>query len=100
MIVLDPLIYVLIIAIGLYYWVVIASVILSWLVTFNVINSRNQFIAGASRFLWQITEPALKPIRRMVPAFGNFDLSPIILILVLIFVEMVLGNIRTALHAY
>jgi YggT family protein len=100
MIVLDPLIYVLIIAIGLYYWVVIASVILSWLVAFNVINSRNQFIASTSRFLWQITEPALKPIRRMVPAFGNFDLSPIILILVLIFVEMVLGNIRTALHAY
>ena len=98
--VIDPLLYILIYLVGVYYWVVIASVILSWLVGFNVINTRNQFVAGAGRFLWQLTEPALKPIRRRVPTFGNFDISPIILIIVLIFIEMVLGNIRTSLHGY
>jgi YggT family protein len=100
MIVIDPLLYILIVITGLYYWVVIASVILSWLVGFNVINTRNPFVASAGNFLWQMTEPALRPIRRMVPSFGKFDISPIILILILIFIEMVLGNIRNALHGY
>jgi YggT family protein len=69
----------------LYIWVIIASVVLSWLVAFNVINTRNPFINQVGEFLHRITEPALRPIRGILPAFGGIDLSPMILILLLIF---------------
>lgn len=100
MIILDPLLTILIIAIELYVWVVIASAILSWLVNFNVVNTRNQFVSMIGRFLWQVTEPAIRPIRRVVPNFGGIDISPVILILVLIFLKMVVGNILVSLHGY
>ncbi len=100
MIVIDPLLIVLIYAIGIYTWVVIASVILSWLVGFNVLDSRNQLVATVTSFVWQLTEPALKPIRRKLPSFGGMDISAIALILLLWFLQMVIENIRIALHAY
>jgi len=97
MIILDPLLRVFMIAIDLYIWAVIISAILSWLVHFGVVNTRNQFVSMIGEFLWRITEPALRPIRRFVPKFGGIDISPIVLILALIFVQMVIGNIHRSM---
>lgn len=98
MIILDPLIRILMVALDIYVWMVIASAILSWLVHFGVINTRNQFVAMIGEFLWRITEPALRPIRRFMPNLGGIDISPIILILIVYFLQMVLGNILFSLH--
>ncbi|MFQ5774073.1 MAG: YggT family protein [Kiloniellaceae bacterium] len=97
MIILDPLLRVLLIAIDLYIWAVIISAVLTWLVHFGVVNTRNQFVSMIGEFLWRMTEPALRPIRRVVPFLGGIDVSPVILILALIFVQMVIGNIHASL---
>mgnify|MGYP002085001747 CR=1 FL=1 len=97
MIILDPLLRVAMIAIDLYIWAVIISAILSWLMHFGVVNTRNQFVSMIGEFLWRLTEPALRPIRRFVPKLGGIDLSPVVLILALLFVQMVIGNIHLSL---
>lgn len=97
MIIIDPLLRVLVIAIDLYIWMVIIGAILSWLVAFNIINTSNQFVYMVLDFLYRITEPALRPIRRFIPNFGGIDISPVVLILLLIFAQMVIGNIHRAL---
>ena len=71
--------------IGAYIWVVIASAVLSWLVVFNVINVRNQFVYQIVRFLDAITDPPLRLIRRVIPLIGGIDVSPIVLIFALQF---------------
>ncbi len=98
MIILDPLIRIVMIALDIYIWMVIISAILSWLVHFGVVNTRNQVVSMIGEFLWRVTEPALKPIRRFMPNLGGIDISPIILILIIYFVQMVLQNIRIALY--
>ncbi|MEO3428026.1 YggT family protein [Pelagibius sp. CAU 1746] len=97
MIILDPLILIVMVALDIYIWMVIASAILSWLVHFGVLNTRNQVVSMVGEFLWRVTEPALRPIRRFMPNLGGIDISPIILILVIYFLQMVLQNIRIAL---
>ena len=97
MIILDPLIRVAMSAIDLYIWVVIISAILSWLVAFNVVNTSNRFVYTIGDALWRLTEPALRPIRKFMPNLGGIDISPVILILVLFFINMVLGNIHFSL---
>jgi YggT family protein len=74
----------------LYIWVVIASVVLSWLVAFNVINTRNTFVHQVGDFLNRATEPALRPIRNVLPNLGGIDISPLVLILLLFFVQRLL----------
>jgi YggT family protein len=76
----------------LYIWVIIASVVLSWLVAFNVINTRNAFINQVGEFLYRITEPALRPIRNILPNLGGIDISPMVLILLLIFARRLLSQ--------
>lgn len=76
--------------IGLYIWLLIASAILSWLVAFNVINTRNRFVYLLGDFLYRVTEPALRPIRRVMPNLGGLDISPVLLILLLMFVQRLL----------
>ena len=85
------------IAIELYVWLVIISAIMSWLVAFNVINTSNRAVYVIGDFLYRITEPALRPIRRVLPNLGGMDLSPIVLILGLFFVNRILGNILVSL---
>jgi YggT family protein len=75
---------------NLYMWVLIASAILSWLVAFNVINTRNRVVYAIGDFLYRITEPLLRPIRRILPNLGGIDLSPVVLILLLIFIRNLL----------
>lgn len=98
MIILNPLINVIQIALGLYIWAIIISAILSWLVHFGVLNTRNQFVSMIGETLWRITEPALRPIRRFLPNLGGIDISPIILILIIYFVRDILGNIQYSLN--
>ena len=97
MIVLGPLIDVLIFAIEIYVWLVIISAIMSWLVAFNVINTSNRAIYVIGDSLYRITEPALRPIRKILPNLGGIDVSPIILILGLFFVNRILSNILVSL---
>jgi YggT family protein len=76
--------------IDIYTWIVIASAIMSWLVAFGVINVRNQFIRVVVDLLYRLTEPLLRPIRRFLPNLGGVDISPIILLLGLYFLESLL----------
>jgi len=88
--------------IDIYLLVVIVGVILSWLISFNVVNTRNQFVAAVARITYQLTEPALRPIRRILPSFGGLDFSPVVLILGLIWINdyilsWAFGNLAQAL---
>jgi YggT family protein len=76
--------------ISLYIWVLIISAVLSWLVAFNVINTHNRFVYQVMDFLYRVTEPALRPIRRVLPNLGGVDISPIVLILLLYFLRNLL----------
>ena len=74
---------VILLILDLYWWIVIAMIIMSWLISFNVINTRNQFVEAVWRVLNQITEPILKPIRRLIPPVGGLDLSPLIVFVII-----------------
>lgn len=82
-----PLIGFLVLVIDLYIWVVIASAILSWLIAFNVVNTSNRFVYSVAETLYRLTEPALRPIRGIIPNLGGIDISPVILILFLLFIR-------------
>lgn len=73
--------------IEIYKWVVIIAAITTWLVAFNVINMRNQFVYSLTTMLYRLTEPALRPIKRIVPNLGGVDISPVILLLLLWFIQ-------------
>ena len=81
---------VILIVLDLYIWLLIAAAILSWLVAFNVVNARNQFVAMVGDFLFRITEPVLRPIRNMLPNLGGIDVSPVVLILIIILIKDVI----------
>ena len=84
------LIQTIVLALDIYWWLLIASAIFSWLYAFNVVNPRNQVVAMIGNSLFRITEPALRPIRRLLPDLGGIDISPIILLLVIFFVRQFL----------
>jgi YggT family protein len=73
--------------IWLYIYIVIAMAILSWLIAFNVVNTRNDIVRGIANFLYRVTEPVLAPIRSILPNMGGIDLSPIILLIGLMFLD-------------
>ncbi len=81
---------VILLALQLYVWLLIAAAVLSWLIAFNVANTRNQGVSVVGEFLYRITEPALRPIRRIMPNLGGIDVSPVILILIIFFLESVI----------
>ena len=74
----------------IYIWLLIAAAVLSWLVAFNVVNIRNQVVAMLLDFLYRLTEPLLRPIRLMLPNLGGIDVSPVILILLILLLENVI----------
>lgn len=92
-IILIPLLAVISAVIGIYTWIVIASVIMSWLVNFNIINPSSHFVLMVMEFLYKATEPVLMKIRRFVPIISGFDLSPVVLILFLWFLQAVIGRL-------
>ena len=81
---------VILIVLQVYVWILIAAAVLSWLVAFNVVNPRNQVVAMLGEFLWRITEPALRPIRALLPNLGGIDISPVILILIIFLIENII----------
>jgi YggT family protein len=78
-------------ALQLYIWILIAAAVLSWLIAFNVVNTRNPVVASVGEFLYRITEPVLRPIRNLLPNLGGIDISPVILILIIIFLRYVIA---------
>ena len=87
---MNPFLWLIDTIITLYIWILIASAILSWLVAFNVVNARNPVVANIGEFLYRITEPALRPIRALLPNLGGIDISPVILILLLLFLQRII----------
>ena len=92
-VILLPLYQVVDTLLSLYTWVLIISVIMSWLLAFGIINTYNQFVSMVSDFLYRITEPALQPIRRLLPTLGGLDISPLVLLLAIFFVRNVLARL-------
>ena len=73
--------------ISIYIWIVIINAILSWLVAFNILNTQNRFVFSVLDMTYKLTDPALNKIRRFLPTFGSIDLSPVVLILFLMFIR-------------
>ena len=90
--ILEAIFLIINVALNLYWYVIIASAIFSWLYAFNVINSHNQVVNQLGMFFYNATEPALRPIRRFLPNLGGIDISPIILLLIIIFIQAILNN--------
>jgi YggT family protein len=84
---LVPVIDVVIVLLNLYWWVIIISALASWLIAFGVINTYNRTVARILDTLYRVTEPALRPIRQILPNFGGIDISPIILLLIIWLIE-------------
>jgi len=87
MVVSNPFLWLIHTLIWLYIYILIGTAVLSWLIAFNVVNMRNDIVRSISYFLYQITEPALRPIRAILPNLGGIDISPVILIIGLMFLE-------------
>lgn len=85
-----PLLNTLMFALDIYIWILIASAVYSWLFAFNVINSRNQFVNMLGRFLFNVTEPVLKPIRRFMPDLGGVDISPIVVFILIYLIQQLI----------
>jgi YggT family protein len=83
---------IILIILDLYWWIIIASAVYSWLYAFNVVNMNNQFVASIGNFLHQATEPLLRPIRRVMPNLGTIDVSPIVLLLGIIFLQSIIAR--------
>ena len=73
--------------ITIYLWIIIINAILSWLVAFNILNTQNRFVFSVLDTTYKMTDPALNRIRRFIPTFGSIDVSPVILILLLMFLR-------------
>lgn len=81
---------VIMVALNLYWWIVIASAVFSWLYAFNVVNPRNPVVGTIGQFLYQATEPVLRPIRRFLPNLGTIDISPIVLLLIIFLIQRII----------
>lgn len=92
-VVLIPLLQIINVVIDLFIWALIISAVLSWLVAFNVVNTHNRFVYTVMDALYRLTEPALRPIRRVLPNMGGLDLSPLVVILLLWFIQSMLAQI-------
>ena len=85
---MNPFLWLIHTIINIYFWIILAMVILSWLVAFNVVNRSNPYVRQIGMALEKLTEPLLKPIRRVLPDLGGIDISPIVLLIGLQFFGM------------
>ena len=83
--------------IGIAKWLLIAQIIFSWLVSFNVLDTRNRVVWSIGDFLYRVTEPVLRPIRRFMPNLGPVDLSPLALFILLWLAEQVIRRVQWAI---
>ena len=79
--------------ITIYLWIIIINAILSWLVAFNILNTQNRFVFSLLDATYKLTDPVLNKIRRFIPTFGSIDVSPVVLILLLMFLRNILFEI-------
>ncbi len=79
--------------IQIYIFILIVQVVMSWLIAFNVVNTRNRFVYTVADIAYKLTEPALRPIRRILPNFGGIDLSPVVLVLLLGFIQRLIPSL-------
>ena len=79
--------------ITIYLWIIIINAVLSWLVAFNILNTQNRFVFSILDATYKMTDPALNKIRRFIPTFGSIDVSPVILILILMFLRNIVFEI-------
>ncbi len=79
--------------ITIYLWIIIVNAILSWLVAFNILNTQNRFVFSVLDATYKMTDPALNRIRKIIPTFGSIDISPVILILLLMFLRNIIFEI-------
>jgi YggT family protein len=82
-----PFIQLILLVLDIYFWIIIAMVVMSWLVAFNVVNPTNTIVRQIRYALFRLTEPLLGPIRRVLPDLGGIDLSPVVLLILLWFVQ-------------
>ena len=90
---LVPVIEVVIALLDIYWWVIIISAIASWLIAFNVVNTYNRSVAMIVDVLYRLTDPVLRPVRQFLPNLGGIDVSPVIVLLVIWFLRMELGQL-------
>lgn len=88
---MRPFLEVIIILLNMYWWVVIIAVILTWLVAFNVVNTRNQIVGMIADFFYRVTEPVFRPIRAWMPNLGGIDFSPLIVLLIIFLIERIIA---------
>lgn len=86
----NPIVWLILQLLNLYWWIVVAAVIASWLVAFGVINLHNEIVRSIVRALNAMTEPVFRQIRRVIPAFGGLDISPIIVLIAISFLQYVI----------
>ena len=77
----NPIIALIVVVLNIYWYVVFAAVIVSWLTAFNVINSHNNFVRSLLHILYVLTEPVFRQIRRVIPVIGGLDLSPMVVLI-------------------
>jgi YggT family protein len=97
MMTMNPFLWLILTVINVYFWIILAMVVLSWLVAFNVVNRSNPYVRQIGQALEKLTEPLLRPIRRVLPDLGGIDLSPIVLLLGLQFVSMLVKGLFESL---
>ena len=94
---MNPIVWLILNVLEICFWIVIVSAILSWLIAFNVVNTRNQVVGTIAETLWRLTEPMLAPIRRVLPTLGGIDLSPLVLLVFIRFLQQVVIYISAQL---
>ena len=87
---MNPFLWLVDTIITIYIWLLIASAVLSWLIAFNVVNTRNPIVNSVGEFLYRVTEPLLRPIRNLMPNLVGIDVSPVILIIGLLFLRQLI----------
>jgi YggT family protein len=91
---LVPFLHVVIYILGIYWWIVIAAAVMSWLISMRVINTYSRPVSIIGDFLYRATEPLLRPIRRILPNLGGLDLSPVVLLIVIWLIQMELQQVE------
>ncbi len=84
---MHPILWLIVTIIDIYVYVLIAAVVISWLIAFNIVNRQNNVVRQINYALYRLTEPVLGPIRRLLPDLGGLDISPIIVIIILYFIR-------------
>ena len=90
---MDAVVWLINTVINLFIFVLIVQVIMSWLIAFNVVNTRNRFVYMVADVAYKITEPVLRPIRRIMPNLGGIDLSPVVVIILLGFIQRLVPSL-------